>query len=481
MTGFTRRGGLELGQLFLHPRALGLQHPALEIADDALERLLHLVGFAPVLEAQRHRQALGAIEDDVAMMLAELVPRRVEIKFELPRERSQHLHVIRRGRIGFCPGHDRALLDAQRRIGDDQLGVEMELLAEPVAGRAGSLGRVEREQARGDFLDGEAADRAGEAFGKDDPVGRQAGALHLALGGIRIGFARHERCLGFGDAVRCHRLFHRAIGEVHKGQPVGQAQRGLKTVGEPLLHAFAHHQPVDHDLDVMLELLVELGTVLDIVKFAVDPDPGEAGFLPFEQFLAIFALASAHHGGEQEEAGLFRQGHHPVDHLRHGLRGDRQAGGGRIGNAGARPEQAHIVVNLGHGGDGRARIARSGLLLDRDRRRQALDMLDIGLLHHLEKLARIGGQALDIASLPLGIDGVEGETGLAGAGQAGDHDQLLARKLDIDALEIMLAGTFYFNVGQTHARALPKMPGRVQRVKRTGWSALYVQCLFSFQ
>ena len=45
----------------------------------------------------------------------------------------------------------------------------------------------------------------------------------------------------------------------------------------------------------------------------------------------------------------------------------------------------------------------------------------------------------------------------------------------------MLAGAFYFDVGQTHAGALPKMPDRVQRVKRTGWSALYVLFLFALQ
>jgi hypothetical protein len=42
-------------------------------------------------------------------------------------------------------------------------------------------------------------------------------------------------------------------------------------------------------------------------------------------------------------------------------------------------------------------------------------MIDIGLLHHLEELARIGAEALDVAAAALGIDGVEGEAGLAGA------------------------------------------------------------------
>ena len=40
-------------------------------------------------------------------------------------------------------------------------------------------------------------------------------------------------------------------------------------------------------------------------------------------------------------------------------------------------------------------------------------MLDVGLLHHLEELARIGRERLDVAALPLGIDGVEGEARLA--------------------------------------------------------------------
>ena len=63
---------------------------------------------------------------------------------------------------------------------------------------------------------------------------------------------------------------------------------------------------------------------------------------------------------------------------------------------------------------------------------------DLGLLHQLEELPRIGGQALDIAALALGIDRVEGERGLARARQPGDHHQAVARQLDIDVLEIVL-------------------------------------------
>ena len=39
-------------------------------------------------------------------------------------------------------------------------------------------------------------------------------------------------------------------------------------------------------------------------------------------------------------------------------------------------------------------------------------MVDVGLLHHLEELARIGAERLDVAALALGVDGVEGEQDL---------------------------------------------------------------------
>jgi len=85
------------------------------------------------------------------------------------------------------------------------------------------------------------------------------------------------------------------------------------------------------------EFLVERGRGCDLVEGAVDLDALEALFQEFGEFLAVFALAAAHHRGEQVEPGPFRQRHHPVDHLRDGLAFDRQPGGGRIGDADARP------------------------------------------------------------------------------------------------------------------------------------------------
>ncbi|KGB54620.1 hypothetical protein FG95_02957 [Sphingopyxis sp. LC363] len=204
----------------------------------------------------------------------------------------------------------------------------------------------------------------------------------------------------------------------------------------------------------MLVFLVERRRLADFVELAVDADAREAVLLPLRELLLILALAAAHDGSEQIGARTLGQLHHAVDHLADRLRRNRFPRRGRIGDADARPKQTHIVVDFGDGRDGRAGVSARRLLLDADRRRKPVDMLDIGLLHHLEKLAGIGREALDIAPLALGIDGVEGERRFAAARQAGDDDQRVARQVDVDALEVVFARTANRNMGETHGRDL---------------------------
>ena len=187
------------------------------------------------------------------------------------------------------------------------------------------------------------------------------------------------------------------------------------------------------------EFLVERRRLGDLVEGAVDLDALVALLHEVGELLAVLALAPAHHRREQIKPRALRQRHDAVDHLRDGLALDRQAGGRRIGHADARPQKPHVVVDLGDGADGRARIARGGLLLDGDGGREAVDLVDVRLLHHLQELARVGREAFDVAALALGIDGVEGERGFAGAGQAGEHHELVARDVEVDILEIVLA------------------------------------------
>ena len=80
-----------------------------------------------------------------------------------------------------------------------------------------------------------------------------------------------------------------------------------------------------------------------------------------------------------------------------------------VRHADLREEQLQVVVQLGHRADGRARRLDRAALVDRDRRQDAVDALDLRLLHAVEELARVGGEALDVAALALGVEDVERE------------------------------------------------------------------------
>ena len=149
------------------------------------------------------------------------------------------------------------------------------------------------------------------------------------------------------------------------------------------------------------------------------------------------ALAVARHRGQHHQPRVFGQRQHRIDHLADALRLQRQVVVGAEGRAGAGVEQAQVVVDLGDGADGGARVVAGGLLLDADGRRQALDHVDVGLVHQLQELPRVGRQALDVAPLAFGIQRVEGQAGLARARQPGDDHQRLARDVQVDVLQVV--------------------------------------------
>ena len=104
-------------------------------------------------------------------------------------------------------------------------------------------------------------------------------------------------------------------------------------------------------------------------------------------------------------------------------------------------EHAEVVVDLGDRADGGARVPAGGLLVDGDGRREPFDEIDVGLLHLAQELPGVRRQRLHVPPLALGVDRVEGERGFPGAGQAREHDQLVAREVQRDVLEVVLTST----------------------------------------
>src|SRR4030095_7359730 len=76
-----------------------------------------------------------------------------------------------------------------------------------------------------------------------------------------------------------------------------------------------------------------------------------------------------------------------------------------------------------------------------DRRADAVDAIDIGLLHPLQELAGVSGQRLDVARLPRGVDRVKGERRFSRAADPGEHDELPAGQRQVDVLEIVRSST----------------------------------------
>ena len=222
--------------------------------------------------------------------------------------------------------------------------------------------------------------------------------------------------------------------------PVGQRHRGLDRVGQALAQVAAHDQAVDDDRDVVLVLLVEHDLVLEHPQLAVDLRAREALGAQLLEDLAVLALAPAHERRQDHEARALLELHDLVDDLLGRLPGDRLAADVAVRVADARPQQAQVVVDLGDGADRRPRVARRRLLVDRDRRRQALDRVDVGLVHLAEELPRVGAQRLDVAPLALGVDRVERERGLARPRQPRDDHERVARERERDVLEVVLAG-----------------------------------------
>ena len=84
--------------------------------------------------------------------------------------------------------------------------------------------------------------------------------------------------------------------------------------------------------------------------------------------------------------------------------------------------------------------------------REAFDGVDVGALDLVEELAGVGGERFDVAALALGVDGVEGERTLAGAGETGDHRERVAGDAHVDVAQIVLARAAHRDVSDGHGR-----------------------------
>ena len=191
----------------------------------------------------------------------------------------------------------------------------------------------------------------------------------------------------------------------------------------------------------------------------------------FAEYVLVFALAVGDDRRQQHDSATFRQLGHLVDHLADDLGVERGPvlGAARLADAGE--EQAQIVVDFRDRAHGGARVVGRGLLFDGDGRRQPFDVVYVGLLHYREELASVGREGLHVAPLALGIERVESQRRLAGTGQSRDHDQPVARNVEVDVLQIVRARAAHGNLRRIHSRLVVQSNDRKYAVDNAAATA----------
>ena len=159
----------------------------------------------------------------------------------------------------------------------------------------------------------------------------------------------------------------------------------------------------------------------------------------------MLALAGADDRSHELYARPLRERHYLVDYLVDALLAYLLAAFRAVRHTDARPEKAQIIVYLRHGADRGAWVFGGRLLVDGYRWGQAVDIVNVRLVHLAEEHARVGAEALHVAALAFGIYGIEREAGFSAAGEAGYHDQLVSRYLNVDIFQIVFSCAFYIN------------------------------------
>ena len=302
------------------------------------------------------------------------------------------------GRLGAQPLHH--LREAQLGVRDHQVGVQLLGGAHAAAVRTRPLPAVEREQPRVQGL-----------------VADAAGATEQALVVDLLG----------------------ALGE-HVDDSVAEAQ----PLAQHRLHAQASGLGGAHDdVDVVL---VEAAEALLEERCAegghgpVDTRAAVAKTPRRHHHVLVVALAPAHHRAQHGDVLAAIPAPHPIEDAAAGERRDGAATLRAMLLAHLGVEQAQVVVELRDRGYGGVAPALAQALLDGHGGRDARQHVDVGPRHDLHELARVGGEAVDVAALAVGVDDVEGKRRLARAAEPGHHHQPVPRDIHVDALEVVLPG-----------------------------------------
>ena len=278
-----------------------------------------------------------------------------------------------------------------------------------------------------------------------DVVDLQAGAVAGGAPAVLRVVGKQPRVeLGEAAAARAAGALGREHLDLPAGEDMDHSLAELQGLGQPLpqllLAAGADFDVAHRQFDAVLLEAVDARKGAHRQQLAVDAQLRVALCRGPLGELGVDALAIHHQRGQHDHrlAAVLAQDARGDRLL--ALRLDRHFAVRAVLRAELDEQQPQEVVHFGQRADGGLAAAAAGALLDRHRRRNAEDRVDVGPRGGLDELPRVGIERLEIPALAFGEQDVEGEGRFAGPRHAGHHGEAPARDLDVDALEVVLAG-----------------------------------------
>ncbi len=357
-----------------------------------------------VSEESMHAQKGSVpVQHECLLRAAHLSPRRVERNPMLPLRLSRSSALV--GPIlGASPGIDRAFIQRLLLVGNDQVEIEVDGVAEALASLAGAVRVVEREQPGLRFAVDAVAEFAFECLGETQPSGFR---FFIAGNGFEYDFAR---------------LAEADLGRVHDPCPVLRRDNQAIDQGVERLPKVNIEQRLGGGEFDNLAILVEPieATCAQFAEPLLECLAGQGGihgfcrsFFPPLGLCIRFRCHLRLHRKQRIEPRVFSQSQDGSGNLIHRVSPDHSAADDAMGGAAAREQQTEVIVDLGCRGHGGPRVAGRVLLLDGDGRRQTVDQVHVRLLDAFQELPGIGRKRFDVTALPFRIDGVESKRGFA--------------------------------------------------------------------
>ena len=297
------------------------------------------------------------------------------------------------------PAHNGIVVDRQRRVGHNQIGVDAYHPSETLTPRTSAIRVVEVEhQLRG--------------LAEHNTVGLKS--LGEVMSVQSVG-SPHEKTHLVMSLKK--RRFHR----------IGKSAQLITLVG--------HRQTVDKEVIARSRFRQTVigEKMLNVNEFPVLDKTRISAFKQHLELSPESALFRKRDRSYHRHARTFGITACHGYYILHGVLLHKLAGDRRVGLAYTAKQQSDVIVYFSRSSHGRSGISCIYLLLNGYGRRKSLYKISFRLGHLSEELSRISRQALDITALSLGEYGVEGKSRLARSRKTRYDGQRLVgdRKLDV--------------------------------------------------